>query len=419
MENDRHRMDVSLKQIFKYGFDRYQAAHGLSLDQHRAAHAIMACQSEVLGHEEWLCREDGHIERVYHSCRHRSCPRCNSGLTYEWLDKLQARLLPCHHYHAILTLPHELNPLWHYNRAWCTDRLFKAATETLRELLSDARYLGAEVGILASLHTWGRTLSFHPHVHLLVTGGGFNPAGDWVAAKRDFLLPVGVIKAKFKGKWLSWLNAAYAAGEIHLPADWTERDWRKALTRIARKHWNVRIQGGYDHGNGVANYLSRYVRGGPIKDSRLIAAEDDTVSFRYQDHRDGKYKVMDLSTENFISRVLSHVPVKGRHHVRYYGFYVPGAQGKRDLARLALGEADEMGINVKRKERCCPECGQPLFHYKSTRGKFSYIKGIESYPGLGGCVQQGVQANISTWSMEREKPPGIVDYFFSGSMSLN
>ncbi len=412
-------MEVSLKQIFNQGLDHYQSRHGLSLDQHRAAQAIMACQSDVLGHEEWLCREDGHIERAYHSCRHRSCPRCNSGLTHDWLEKLQTRLLSCQHYHIILTLPHELNGLWYYNRAWCTDRLFKAATETIRQLLSDERYLGAEVGILASLHTWGRTLSFHPHVHLLVTGGGMNAGGEWIEAKRDFLLPVGVIKAKFRGKWLSWLNAAYAAGEITLPDGWRERDWKKVLTRIARKPWNVRIQGNYAHGKGVAIYLSRYVRGGPIKDSRLIGAGDGTVSFRYQDHQDGKDKVMGISVENFISRVLSHVPVKGRHHVRYYGLYLPGAQDKRNLARETLGDAKETACEVKQKERHCPDCGRPMFHYKSTRGNFSYIKGIESYRGFGGPVQQDVQANISTWPEKKTKPPEIPDFYFSGSMSLN
>jgi len=228
-----------------------------------------------------------------------------------------------------------------------------------------------------------------------------------------------VIKAKFRGKWLNWLNEAYAEGEIHLPTDWSERDWKKALTKIARKHWNIRIQGGYRHGKGVANYLSRYMRGGPIKDNRLIGAEDGVVSFRYQDHRDGKHKVMDLSENNFISRVLSHVPVKGRHHVRYYGLYVPGAQNNREVARLALGEEKEPTYEREKKERCCPECGRPLFHYKSTRGKFSYIKGIETYQGLGGCVQQYVEANISTWQVEKEKPPEVSDYFFGDSMSLN
>lgn len=385
-------MEASLQGVFRHGFNRYKKMHGLSYDQQRAAQAIMACQSEALGHEEWLCREDGHVEKEYHSCRHRSCPRCNHGLTHDWLEKIQARLLPCDHYHVIFTLPHELNALWHYNRAWCSDRLFKAAAETLQQLLADARYLGGEIGILAALHTWGRTLSFHPHVHMLVTGGGMSSAGEWQSVKKDFLLPVGVIKAKFRGKWLNWLNEAYAAGEIKLPPDWSERDWKKALTRTARKHWNIRIQGGYQHGKGVANYLSRYVRGGPIKDSRVIATDDSHVSFRYQDHRDGKSKVMALSEDNFISRVLSHVPVKGRHLVRYYGLYVPGAQNKRDAVRDELGEEREQVYEADKKERCCPECGHLLFHFKSTRAKNSYIKSTR-HQGLGGDVQQYVEVD--------------------------
>lgn len=402
-------MEASLRAVFRSGFDRYKREHGLSLDQHRAAQAIMACQSEELGHEEWLCRDDGHVEMEYHSCRHRSCPRCNNGLTHDWLEKIQRRLLPGHHYHVVFTLPHELNALWHYNRAWCTDRLFKAASETLRQLLADERYLGAEPGMLASLHTWGRTLSFHPHVHLLVSGGGLNAKGDWVAAKRDFLLPVGVLKAKFRGKWLSWLNEAYAEGALKLPPEWSERDWKKALTRVAKKNWNVHIQGGYRHGKGVATYLSRYVRGGPINDRRLISTDQNGVKFRYQDHRDGKSKVMALSESNFISRVLSHVPVKGRHLVRYYGLYVPGATSKRETAREALSAEPESAYEADKKVRCCPECGRPLAHFRSTRGKNSYIGNKPVYSGHGAGVQQDVEfdraSSLGQFRPDIERPP--------------
>jgi ribosomal protein S27AE len=371
----------------------------------------MNCQSEELGHEEWLCPDDGQVQKEYHSCRHRSCPRCNTGLTHDWLEKIQARLVPSDHYHVIFTLPHELNALWQYNRAWFSDRLFKAAAETLQQLLSDERYLGAKVGLLASLHTWGRTLSFHPHIHMLVTGGGLTPAGEWVASKQDFLLPVGVIKAKFKGKWLSWLNEAYAEGEIKLPDDWREQDWKKALTKIARKNWNIRIQGGYRHGKGVANYLSRYVRGGPIKDSRLIATNNGTVSFQYQDYRDGKTKVMQLSTDHFINRVLTHVPVKGRHHVRYYGLYVPGAQQQRDIVRIALGVTSEQRVEKDKKERNCPECGRALIHFKSTRSKNSYIKNAASSPA--GNVQQDVEVDRASalwrWGQKiKQSPPDFL-----------
>lgn len=402
-------MGTSLQAIFRKGFDRYQEQHGVSLDQHRAAQAIMTCQCEERGHETWICQTDGYEEKVYHSCRHRSCPRCQGGLTHDWLEKLQARLLPCDHYHVVVTLPHELNAIWRYNKDWCSDRLLKAGAETLRQLLADERYLGAEVGIVAALHTWGRTLSFHPHVHLLVTGGGIGANGEWVAAKRDFLLPVGVLKAKFRGKWLSWLNEAYGEGQIALPEGWSEQHWKKALSKSARKPWNVRIQGAYRHGTGVATYLSRYVRGGPIKESRLLESGEERVGFRYQDHRDGKRKVMCLRQADFIGRVLTHVPVKGRHQVRYYGLYVPGAQGKREQARQALGDGPAPRVEAEKPQRCCPRCGEPLSHYASTRGKFSSIRNHAPRSGVRDGVQQDVEvdrAGISEWKgYATSRPP--------------
>jgi len=386
-------MEATLQRVFKLGYKHYKASHGVSREQHHAATAIMTCCCPERGYEEWICERDGHLEQQAHSCRHRSCPRCQRSRTQAWLEKTQARLLPCDHYHVVFTLPHELNEIWQYNREWSVGHLFRASAETLRQLLKDERYLGADVGLLASLHTWGRTGSFHPHVHLLVTGGGLQ-AGHWQALKADFLLPVGVVKAKFRGKWLSWLNEAYAQGELVLPDHWTDRDWRRMLCRIARKSWNVRIQGPYRHGNGVANYLSRYLHGGPIKDHRIAEANATQVSFRYRDHHDGKEKLMTLKTDEFIHRVLWHVPVKGQHNVRYYGLYVPGARASRDIIREQMNEAPGEAVKpMTKRERICPDCGAVLFHYRSTRHKNSYIKNNRPYPGLGGIVQQGVQAD--------------------------
>lgn len=379
-------MEATLQAIFRERFGRYKEQHGLSMDQHKAAEAIIACQSDALGYETWCCPSGDHVEMQNHSCRHRSCPRCNTALRNDWLEKTKARLLPCDHYHVVFTLPHELNPLWHYNRRWCCDRLHKASAETLRQLLNDERYLGAEVGLLSSVHTWGRTLSFHPHVHVLVTGGGLS-GNDWKRAKKDFLLPVGVLKAKFRGKWLSWLNAAYDDGELKLPPDWSPGDWRKVLRQIARKDWNVRIQGAYPHGRGVAVYLSRYVKGGPIKDHSLLAASHDEVEFCYRDHHDAKRKTMRLSTDNFISRVLWHVPAKGQHNIRYYGLYTPGAHDERNIARSLLGHPPEEAPAVSGKpERICPDCGLTLEHTRTTWRRISYIRSVH--------VQQAVGADL-------------------------
>lgn len=397
-------MDASLRNIFITGFNNYRQRHGLSMDQYKAAQAIMTCQRQELGYEEWSCDQDDHVERINHSCRHRSCPRCNHDLTQHWLEKTQSRLLPCDHYHVVFTLPHELNRLWHYNRHWCSDHLFKASSETLQQLLNDERYLGAKVGMLSSLHTWGRTLSFHPHVHVLVTGGGL--AGrEWREVKKDFLLPVGVIKARFRGKWLAWLNEAYDNGALKLPPDWTELTWRKTLSQIAKKHWNVSIRGAYEHGRGVAVYLSRYVRGGPIKDSRLLKADQSHVIFRYWSYRDDKEAMLNITTENFITRVLWHIPVKGQHNLRYYGIYVPGAVKERDQIRLTMGKTPGESYSEPRvRRRNCPKCGQPLLHRLSMRRKISYLESA--------IAQQGVRADRETtsWLKVRDSykpPPGF------------
>ena len=366
-------MEATLQSIFRSAFESYRKAHGLSMDQIKAAQAIMDCQSEALGHEEWVCRNDGHVERDYHSCRHRSCPRCNGSQSRDWLEKIKAKLLPCDHYHVVFTLPHELNAIWQYNRRWSAEKLFRATSETLRELLRDERYLGAEVGLLSSLHTWGRTFIFHPHMHVLVTGLGLR-GEEAKRLEKDFLLPVGVLKAKFRGKWLSFLNQGYDKGEIKLPEGWTELEWRRVLRKVSRKTWNIRIQGAYKHGDGVAIYLSRYVRGGPVKDQKIVSADKQAVSFRFKDHHDGATKTMRLKTQHFMTRVLWHVAVKGQHQVRCYGLYASGAQEKRNRVRQSLGIEMEKAYQIPEREpRRCPECGHGLFHAKSTRREISYI----------------------------------------------
>lgn len=409
-------MEATLQSIFRAGFAAYQQRHGLSTDQYRAAHAIMECQTEALGYETWGCPDDGHTEQQHHSCRHRSCPRCQHRYANQWLDKTQARLLPVDHYHLVFTLPHELNDVWQYNRAWSADHLFKAVAETLRQLLKDERYLGAEVGILASLHTWGRTLSFHPHVHALVTGGGMS-GHHWRALKKDFLLPVGVLKAKFRGKWLSWLNRAYDDGELQLPAHWQDSDWRHVLRKVAGKSWNVRIQGPYRHGNGVINYLSRYVHGGPIKDHRIVAADVRQVAYAYRDHHDGKTRHMSLKRDEFMRRIFWHVPVKGQHNVRYYGLYVPGAAAKRDQVREQLGEqTGEVTMKKEIPARHCPTCGGALLHRSSTRRKISYIKNNPPHFGPGGIVQQAVEVAALGSGADSPNESGV---FLAGGRPLN
>jgi hypothetical protein len=397
-------MEKSLRGIFQHGYEHFHRSHGVSRDQHTAAHAIMTCCTDETGRTEWICPQDDTIVTDRHCCRHRSCPRCHAARTRQWLATMEQRLLPCDHFHAVFTLPHELSPLWRYNRSWCSDHLLRAAAETMQQLLRDERHLGAEVGIIAAVHTWGRTLSFHPHAHLLVTGGGLQGT-NWKRAGHDYLLPVAVIKAKFRGKWLAWLNHAYAQGALTLPPDWHEARWLGVLRHLSKRDWNVRIQGAYRRGQGVAAYLARYARGGPIKDYRLSAVAPEQIAFRYRCHRDGHEHTMTVDTARFIARVLWHVPPKGQHTVRYYGLYVPNAQGKRNQARDALGDLPGATVARQTRERTCPRCGHRLWLLNRHYGEVSTNSQN---------VQQGVQAAAteakSIMGMLSERsPPSFFD----------
>jgi hypothetical protein len=239
---------VTLQTIFQDAFPAYEQSHALPAHVHRAAHALMQCRTAALGGHIQAC-PDGHVSRVwYNSCRHRSCPQCAYLQTERWLARQRARLLACDHYHVIFTLPHELNPLWLANVPVMSTLLFQAVRETLFDLLVDAKYLGAQPGMIAALHTWSQTLVLHPHVHCLVTGGGWTPEGHWKAIRNGFLLPARVVMAVFRGKMLAAIRQAWARGTVALPASLRPQQWLNLLNRLGhpmKTRWNVRIMEGF------------------------------------------------------------------------------------------------------------------------------------------------------------------------------
>jgi hypothetical protein len=222
---------------------------------------------------------DGHVERVwYNSCRHRFCPQCAQLQIAQWLERQRARLLACDHYHVIFTLPRELNPLWLANGRELASLLFHAAWATLSEVLGDPKYLGATPGMIAALHTWGQTLVLHPHLHCLVTGGGL--AGDtWQAVRNSYLLPARVVMPVFRGKFLAAVHHALDAGQLTVPPSLSLPQLRMLLNRLGRQQWHVQIMQRYAHGQGVATYLARYLRGGPLKPSRIVSWEAPAQRF--------------------------------------------------------------------------------------------------------------------------------------------
>jgi hypothetical protein len=284
----------------------------------------------------WRGCPAGHTLRLhYNSCRHRSCPQCGHERVERWITERTEQLLPCDHYHVILTVPHELEPLWRANRRAMNELLLGGARETLLELLADARYLGARPGILATLHTWGRTLSFHPHVHALVSGGGWDGAG-WRPVRNGFLLPFRVVGALFRGKLLAAVREALAAGRLVLPAGESRARLERELWRLSRRRWNVHLRERYAQARGVLVYLSRYLRSGPIHNRRLLAVDDAQVVFRYTDHRDAQSRSMRLALEAFLQRLLWHVPEPRSHVVRHWGLYARGRKAVRERCRAQL-----------------------------------------------------------------------------------
>ena len=333
----------------------------------------MQCRTEAMGAHTQRCPQDHYERTQYHSCHHRSCPRCAALPKAQWVEAQGERLLACDHYHVIFTLPHELLPLWQCNVRWFTDAFFRMVSETLQTLLGDERHLGAQPGMLLALHTWGRTLNYHPHIHCLVSGGGLSATGQWRGIGNGFLVPIRVLKPVYRGKWLSSLSAALERGQLRYPDRDTAARWQRVLKSIARKAWNVRIQERYAHGRGVMLYLARYVKGGALSDRRIVAADERDVSFRYRDHRDGNDKIMCLSAEQFIERVLWHVPEKGQHHIRHYGLYAPQAHLKRERCQELLGgeerKSQSMGsfdwqafwVRLGQVNKvACPICGERL-----------------------------------------------------------
>jgi hypothetical protein len=371
---------VTLQTIFQDAFPAYEALHPLPAHGRKAARAIMQCRTAALGGHVQAC-PDGHVSRIwYNSCRHRACPQCAYLQTERWLALQRARLLACDHYHVIFTLPHDLNPLWLAHVQVMTALLFQAVRDTLCTLLADPRYLGAQPGILAALHTWSQTLVLHPHVHCLVTGGGLTPDGQWKAVRQGFLLPVRVVMAVCRGKRLEAIRQAYAREALVLPEGMRPQPFLNLLGRLGhpgKTPWNVRIMERYRHGAGVVTYLARYLRGGPLKNARLVAYAGGRVTFTYRARQEeadagpASPPRMTLPVADFLQRWLLHVPVPQTRVVRGYGLYQHTPAEALTICRTALGQPpmeplpalDWQTVCAHRGDahpERCPTCGQLL-----------------------------------------------------------
>jgi hypothetical protein len=370
-------MDVSLQQVFLEHFEAYACSRQLHPREQRAAWCITNCHRAALGAHVLECPA-GHSSTVQtHACRHRSCPRCAEPTRQRWLGRELQRLLPCEHFHVVFTLPHEFLALWQLNRTWFTQTLFDCARSSLLALCAEPRLLGALPGLLMALHTWGRNLSHHPHLHCLVTAGGLDPEGQWRTTRRGWLLPLKPLQRLFRAQLLCSLKQALLAQRLRLPPQQASPAlWHQAIARQWRKHWNIQINPPYPHGRGVALYLARYVSGGPLGSNRRLHSGPAGIGFAYLDHRDGKRKHISLSPAQFIARVLWHAPPKGQHTVRRAGLYASARLSQHQACKAILQPASQLlptpitathaavvlppSSPCPRPPPACPTCSAPL-----------------------------------------------------------
>lgn len=407
-------MRATSQDVFALHFAEYAKSRTLAPREHRAAHCITQCFRPGMGSHIMTCPQ-GHYDVIqHHACRHRSCPRCAGAPRQRWLAELLPKLLPCPHFHVIFSLPHVLLALWEFNRAAMAQMLFDAARGSLLALCADARHLGAMPGLLMALHTWGRNLSQHPHLHCLVTAGGLDAADTWQDTRRKFLLPVEPLRQAFRGRLLSALQHALRTHHLRLPSQHDQVHWQTVINAQWHAHWNLEIKPPYDHGRGVALYLSRYIKGGPLGSDRRLHLTDDRVSFAYLDHRQGKRKNLTLPATEFIARVLWHAPPKGLRCVRYAGLYATANARQHRLSQQHLAPAATPALPTslachrfefpKPEPPCCPTCQTPL-QRRSIGPPIAHQLSEYSKPPIAEPLNTGSNGNRGAFPLPARPPP--------------
>jgi Putative transposase/Transposase zinc-binding domain len=357
---------------------RQANAGHVSLDQLKVMSAIESCRTTALGGHVLRCEKCAQTIIAYNSCRNRHCPRCQGAAAKKWLAEREAELLPVPYFHVVFTLPARIADIAYQNKAVIYDLLLKASAETMLTIAADPKHLGVRIGILSVLHTWGSALTHHPHVHMIVPGGGFSLDGErWVSCRPRYLLPVPVLSCLFRRLFLQKLAAAHQAGELQFFGNHAQLSNAKAfaayLAPLRNSKWVVYCKRPFGGPKEVLRYLARYTHRVAISNRRLIACDDRGVTFKWKDYRiEGpeRYKVMTLATHEFIRRFLMHVLPAGLHRIRYYGLLASGKRAEniaraRELLALPLLpieaiKASSTNAMPQTPKHPCPCCGGPM-----------------------------------------------------------
>jgi len=367
---------VEVADIFRRHGPAWREANAghVSLGQLKVMSAIERCRTAALGGHVECCEDCGELRIAYNSCRNRHCPKCQAVAAKEWLSERQAELLPVPYFHVVFTVPAPIADIAYANKAVIYGVLFKAAAETLIAIAADPQHLGARIAVTAVLHSWGSALTHHPHVHVIVPGGGISPDGaHWIACRPRFFLPVRVLSRLFRRLFLEKLTAAYDAGQLQFFGDQSDlaepTRFAAFLAPLRRAEWVVYAKRPFGGPEAVLAYLARYTHRVAIANSRLIACDGERVTFKWKDYRAKgpvRYKVMTLAVDEFIRRFLIHVLPGGFHRIRHYGLLANGNRAENIArARQLLGVPDPPPLADDSGEAddeddgwsACPCCG--------------------------------------------------------------
>jgi len=333
----------------------------------RVLRDLMTCRTAELGGHVERCTSCGETRIAYNSCRNRHCPKCQATRAAAWVASREADLLPVEYFHVVFTVPERIGAVALQNKSATYSILFRAASETLREIAADPRHLGAEIGFLAVLHTWAQNLQHHPHVHCVVPGGGLSLDGQrWIRCRPGFFLPVRVLSRVFRGKFLDFLNRAHQRGRLHFQGGSRALCDRKPFTTLLKacrkQEWVVYAKPPFAGPSAVLKYLSRYTHRVAISNRRLISLENGHVRFRCRDRRHGhRPRTMTLSAVEFLRRFLLHVLPRGFVRIRHYGFLANRARSEKlERCRRALHVQSRPAAVIAPSPTsipACPRCG--------------------------------------------------------------
>jgi Putative transposase/Transposase zinc-binding domain len=345
------RPPLEVADVMRQHGDAFLAHYGptLSGEQHRALRAIAVCRTAALGGHITQCDHCGHEVQAYNSCRHRCCPKCHGAAQAAWFTAREGEVLDTPYVHVIFTLPHALGPLALQNPRHLYGLLFRTVAQTLQDIAGDPKHLGAEIGGFAVLHTWGQQLHHHPHLHCVLPAGGLAPDGaQWVPCRPHFFLPVRVLSRRFRRLYLAGLEQLYGQGQLSLTGRCQRlaepQPWHQFLATLRAQEWVVFAKEPLQDPQHVLKYLARYTHRIAISNHRLVALEDGQVSFRYTDYRHGhRLRTLTLAAVEFLRRLLLHVPPRGFHRLRHFGFLANRVrQEKLAQCRTLLGHATQL-----------------------------------------------------------------------------